>query len=252
MKICPRLKRHKVVLRNLELCFPNMFKDERADLAIKTWGNLGAMLGEMLFWKLMSEKEFKKRVTIKDDVGAFCKGAKFVVVSHFSNFEVFTTVPSICCLHIHCLYSRPKNSFFDKILYWLRERPFMHLHRNSGHEGIKAFINGIKQKHIIGMYVDQNAPNGIPTTFFNLPVKTTDLAAKLSLKYNCPIYMARIIRTGTAKYEVETQKFEVLESDTSDSITQKMNDIIEGWIREYPEQYYWVHRRFKLVGYPKD
>ncbi|CAO5678845.1 MAG: Lipid A biosynthesis palmitoleoyltransferase [Holosporales bacterium] len=249
MKIGPKLNRHKVVLRNLELCFPNMDEANRKILAIKSWGNLGALFSEMIFFKFMKEDEFKKRVTIQDDVGAFTKGGKFVVISHLSNFEAFTHTSKKFNICINCLYKMPKNKIFHELLLWIRKQPYFYMHKNSSTDGLKAFINALKKEEIAWMLVDQNAPNGIDTTFFNLPVKTTDLVGKLSLKFSVPIYMARIIRTGTAFYEIETLKLDIQETDTSHSITQKMNDIIEGWIREHPEQYYWVHRRFKLVGY---
>ncbi|MBP9752982.1 MAG: hypothetical protein KBD31_04155 [Proteobacteria bacterium] len=249
MKIGPKTPRHKVVLRNLELCFPKMDTPDQKELAVKSWGNLGAMLAEMIFFKFMKEEEFKRRVTINDKVKAFTKGAKFIVNSHLSNFEIFSHISKIFNVVINCLYKEPKSKFFNYIILFLRKQPFFYMHANKSTEGLKAFINAIKKNEFSWMFVDQNAPNGINTTFFNLPVKTTDIVGKLALKYKAPIFMVRVIRTGTAKYRIETEKFELKDSDTSHSITQKMNDVIEGWIKEHPEQYYWVHRRFKLVGY---
>jgi KDO2-lipid IV(A) lauroyltransferase len=246
MKIGPKLKRHKVVLRNLELCFPDMPSDERSNLAIRTWSNLGAIFGEMLFFKLMSEKEFKKRITIKDDVGAFREGAKIIVISHLSNFEIFTNLPKLLKVIMHCLYSRPKNKIAEKLVFWLRDRPYLSLHANDGHNGLKAYINSLKNQEMIWMLVDRypTKGHGIDTTFFSKPTKTASLPAQLSLKYNAPIFLGRVIRTGTARYEVKTDKMTIEATDSVETITQKINDAIESWVKEYPEQWYWILHRF--------
>ncbi|MBP9752983.1 MAG: hypothetical protein KBD31_04160 [Proteobacteria bacterium] len=246
MKIGPKLKRHNVVLRNLELCFPEKEESERKTLAVKTWSNLGAIFGEMLFFKLMSEKEFRKRVKIEDDVGCINAGAKIIAISHISNFEIFTNLPKFLKIFMHCLYSRSKNKITEKLVSWLRQRPYLSLHANDGHNGLKAFINALQKHEMIWMLVDQESSKGvgIETKLFRHNVKTTSLPAQLALKYSAPIYMVRVIRTGVARYTIRSENFTITPEDTIQSITQNINNKIEEWVREYPEDWAWLHKRF--------
>jgi KDO2-lipid IV(A) lauroyltransferase len=250
LKVGPKLKRHQVVLRNLELCFPDMDKKERELLAIQTWSNLGAMFGEMIFWKFMEMDEIKRKIVVEDDVGAFQKGAKIIVGAHISNFEIWGQIPRMFEFHTHSLYTPLKNGLINKLLLMFRESKFMHFYSNHSHNTLKNYISALNKDEVICMLVDQHRPYGIVTTFFDQPVKTTDLAAKLALKYDSPLFVGRIIRTGLACYKVKTEKLEITENDNALTITQRINDIFEMWIKEYPEQYYWIHRRFKLCGYP--
>ncbi|CAO5680509.1 MAG: Lipid A biosynthesis lauroyltransferase [Holosporales bacterium] len=247
MKVGPKLKRHKVVLKNLELCFPEMKELERTELAIKTWSNLGAIFGEILFFKLMTKKQLKKRTKIEDRANAFSNGKKIYVFSHLSNFEVFLNLAVLYKdVETHGLFSAPKNVFILKLIRWLRERENLYLHANHSSKDLKSYIRALIDEKVIWMLVDQESSKGvgIDSILFGHHVKTTSLPAQLTLKYSAPIYMVRVIRTGLVRYTIRSEQLALLETDTIQSITQKINDRIEEWVKEYPEDWAWLHKRF--------
>ena len=81
--------------------------------------------------------------------------------------------------------------------------------------------------------------------FFGRKASTPRGAAQLALKFNVPIVVVMALRTGNGRYRGIFKEIEVNENDTVESVTQRYTAYIEDVIREYPEQYFWMHRRWK-------
>ena len=98
------------------------------------------------------------------------------------------------------------------------------------------------------MLSDQKMNEGEWIPFFGLPAKTAPAGARLSLKYNCPFVPVRVERIEGTRFRVtyyppliSHKKTE--EEQLTDLLTQ-MNQLMENWIRERPEQWFWLHRRW--------
>jgi KDO2-lipid IV(A) lauroyltransferase len=106
----------------------------------------------------------------------------------------------------------------------------------------------------VGIVVDQNvqAKDGIFVRFFGRPASTTTVAAALALKTGCPIVPARCVLRGDGRYRmvygpaVEWSSSGRRVEDVA-RLTQDIASIIEGWVRETPEQWLWLHRRWKTT-----
>ncbi len=99
------------------------------------------------------------------------------------------------------------------------------------------------------MLVDQKFQRGVPSTFFNRPVKTNPLLAKLARQYDCDVYPARCIRLPGGRYRLELKERMELPRDEKGEIdiaatAQLLNDTVEDWVREYPGQWMWFHKRW--------
>ena len=96
------------------------------------------------------------------------------------------------------------------------------------------------------MMVDQKMDDGISVPFFKKNAMTTALPATLALKYKIPIIMTRITKIGNAKYTAEFCEYlKVAPQDTKFTIMKKINNVLERWITEVPEQWFWFHNRWK-------
>jgi len=91
--------------------------------------------------------------------------------------------------------------------------------------------------------------DGIPVPFFGMDAMTAPAVARLALKYGCQVLPTRIIRTeGTRHKVIVYPPIDI--TDTGDmhrdmqSIMHNINSILEGWIREYPGQWFWLHNRW--------
>jgi KDO2-lipid IV(A) lauroyltransferase len=110
----------------------------------------------------------------------------------------------------------------------------------------KALQRGVH----VGMLVDQYYTKGVDVTFFGRTTRANPLLARLAQKVDCPIYGARIIRLPGDRFRAEVTDEVAPMRDANGVIdvqgtTQKITTIIEGWIREHPEQWLWLHRRWR-------
>ena len=101
------------------------------------------------------------------------------------------------------------------------------------------------------MLVDQKFAKGIPTTFIGRACRTNPLLPKLVRQFDCEVYPARSIRLADGRYRLELQeRLDLPRTETGDidipASCQRLNDTVEGWVREHPEQWMWFHRRWQI------
>jgi KDO2-lipid IV(A) lauroyltransferase len=102
----------------------------------------------------------------------------------------------------------------------------------------------------IGMLVDQHFGRGVDVMFFGRTVKANPLLARLARQIDCPIHGVRAIRLPGNRFRVElTDEIEpARDADGTVNIQgtmQRVTSVIEGWVREHPEQWLWLHRRWR-------
>ena len=101
----------------------------------------------------------------------------------------------------------------------------------------------------VGVLVDQKFKKGLSTRFFGRDVKTNPLLPKLARQFNCDIYPARCIRLPGNRYRLELEPAITLPRKPDGSMdmvatAQLLNDKVEQWVREYPGQWMWFHKRW--------
>ena len=113
-------------------------------------------------------------------------------------------------------------------------------------EAMKLLLRALKNKQAIGLVADQNAGrDAVFVDFFGKIAATQPGPAQLALKFGAPMLVGAAIRTGPGKFKVLARQVEIKEDDTVETLTQRHVKILEGFIRQYPEQYFWLHRRWK-------
>jgi KDO2-lipid IV(A) lauroyltransferase len=102
----------------------------------------------------------------------------------------------------------------------------------------------------VGVLADQYFARGPEVTFFGRQTAANPLLAKLARNYDCPVYPARTVRLPNGRFRIELHdKLEIPYSENgkvdTNKLTQQITDIMEGWIREYPDQWLWLHNRWR-------
>jgi KDO2-lipid IV(A) lauroyltransferase len=102
----------------------------------------------------------------------------------------------------------------------------------------------------VAMLVDQYLTNGVPVTFFGRKTTANPLLARLRRQVDCPIHGTRIIRLPDGRFRGEVSEEVKPAFDASGQIDvqgtmQAVTDVVEGWVREYPDQWLWLHRRWR-------
>jgi KDO2-lipid IV(A) lauroyltransferase len=101
------------------------------------------------------------------------------------------------------------------------------------------------------MLVDQHYVNGADVTFFGRPCKANPFLARLARQVDAPIHGVRVVRLSDGHHfrvDLTEAIAPVRDADGRIDITgtmQAITSVIEGWVREYPEQWLWVHRRWR-------
>lgn len=245
--IGPLVKASEIAKHNLNLCFPEMTEKEKKKIILGMWENLGRMVGELPHLASMSEEEFNRRIKFINLPKRLPKAGLFVS-GHFANFELPARLSRAINLNLFLVHRPANNPYVNRLINNQRTKYGIKM-ISKGNAGVKQMVQIAQQKNaIIGMLIDQKTNTGIEVPFFGRPVKTTPFPANLALKYNLPIYLTKIKRIKAATFEVSLiGPLKISKKNTDVEIMSMINEELESWIRENPEQWFWVHRRWGKV-----
>ncbi|MFC1776300.1 lipid A biosynthesis lauroyl acyltransferase [Pseudomonadota bacterium] len=252
----PKIWRHKVVMENLEIAFPEKSPEERKQLASDSWAQMGRTLLEYVYldeiFDLHEENINSERIEIKG-AEQFLKlrddGLPAVLFTgHIANFELLPMVAAKFGLQVKSLFRQPNNKYAASQVAESRKQ----LGENmiaSGAGAAFQLIKALEHNEHVGVLVDQKFRRGIKVPFFGKDAPTNTLLAKLARRYDCPVHGARTIRLPNGRFRLEITDELVLPRDKDGDIdvrgtTELVTRIIEDWVREYPEQWLWMHRRW--------
>lgn len=240
-KIGPLTKSHKTALSNLKKCFPEYDEFKLNAITDQMWDGLGRMFGEFPFWSMMSNKEFERRVEFNFNIP---KQNILFLSGHYGNFELTSRLSQALDLGMHLIYRPANNPIVDKIINHARTKCGSTM-VPKGRNGLKKLMDSMKAQIAVGMLVDQKMDDGVNIPFFGMLAKTTNLPAKLALKFGSKILVVRMQRKKGAYFFVDYQELNYSINEDPNIITLRINQVLEGWIKEFPEQWFWVHNRWK-------
>jgi KDO2-lipid IV(A) lauroyltransferase len=249
-------KRRAIAARNLELCFPDLTNDERHKLLRAHFTSLGRALFEsgLAYWASDDRLHPLAKISGLDNLqGALTQGRGVILIAgHFTSMELSGRL-----LGLEVDYDaviRPfSNPDVDKIVHSGRHRAV----RNAiPKKSFRQFLKGLQENRAILITVDQatTASNKVMAPFFSIPAATSVNAARIAQKTGAAILPVLWLREADLSgYRVEIGE-QLTEFPTNDEMADaiRINSLIEQQIRRAPEQYYWVHRRFKNEPSPYD
>jgi KDO2-lipid IV(A) lauroyltransferase len=167
---------------------------------------------------------------------------------HLANFELLPMVAAKFGLEIQSLFRQPNNKYAAARVADARKE----IGRNLVASGAGAsfqLMSALERGGHIGVLVDQKFRRGIRIPFFGHDAPSNPLLAKLARRYECPVHGARTIRLPGGRFRLEiTEELVLPRTEEGDvdirGTTELVNSIVEGWVREYPEQWLWIHRRW--------
>jgi len=246
--IAPLTKPHRIARNNIEKAMPELSQAQVAKILSDMWDNLGRTIGE---YPHLSRKIMQKRITVEgreilEDIKTTGKSAIFVA-GHFANWEITPLTSAACGVPLILIYRAANNPLVDFIIKKLRSHYKIELHA-KGKQGAKETIKALHSGKSVGLLIDQRTNDGEKLKFFNLPAMTTTGATSLAIKTATPIIAVRIVRTHGVHFHVTINPpiFYPKEKSKSQAM-QEINDLLESWIREYPAQWFWVHRRWGKI-----
>lgn len=256
-RIGPLTSAHRVAADNLRRALPDLDDARRRQVLRGMWDNLGRVVGELPHMARICDPA-SGRLTVSggEYLDALRDSGKpgILISGHLGNWQLQPFVIAARGLIVHVFYRAPNNPLVDRL--------FRVAHSGGGGEmlpkgrdGARRSIELLKNGAVLGMLADQKMNDGIAVPFFGRPAMTVSAPAQLALKYHAVVLPGRMVRLGGARFRME---FEApmdlpdsgdLHGDVAATMAQ-VNQRLEDWIREYPEQWLWVHRRWPKESAP--
>ena len=255
-----RLREDRIGRENLKAAFPEKSPEEIEQILSGVWDNLGRIGAEFAhldhIWDYDAEHpekpsrvEFSQRTKeLFDGLRDDGKPALFFAC-HLGNWELPALAAVAHGLDAAILFRRPNIESADRAIEKIRAVKMGTL-IPAGRDAPLRLAQALQNGQHVAMLVDQYLTNGVEVTFFGRKTTANPMLARLRRQVDCPIHGTRIIRLPNNRFRAELSEEVKPAFDASGQIDvqgtmQAITNVIEDWVREYPEQWLWLHRRWR-------
>jgi KDO2-lipid IV(A) lauroyltransferase len=256
----PRLKEHRIGRANLTAAFPEKSRSEIESILCGVWDNLGRVAAEFAHIDRLAILEPPKEpigdiiYTPETEEGfhRLRRDGKpaLIFAAHLANWELPALIAAKFELDATVLYRRPNIGAASDAIIKIRKGSMGTL-VPTGLDAPFKLVRTLERGGHVAMLVDQHYVNGVDVTFFGRPCKANPFIARLARHVDCPIHGTRVVRLPD-RHRFRADLSEAIEPrrDAEGKIDvqgtmQAITSVIEGWVREYPDQWLWVHRRWR-------
>ncbi|MDR2080573.1 MAG: lysophospholipid acyltransferase family protein, partial [Campylobacteraceae bacterium] len=252
--------RRELAIKNLTLAYPQKSKKEVYILAKNSFKSIAATAAEIMMI-INNRKKIEDFIINKDEILKILaditkdnkKGIIFIT-AHFSNWEILPHFLAMNGYPMIAIGRAGDNLLIEKNL----TKPFREKYGNQNiykNEAMRKMVKALKDGGNVGLLIDQKAgkTNSVLTTFFGMECRTTISVASLKLKYDPLVIPMFVKREACGKYRIFFYGAAECKTDDKNSeeekiqvLTQRYNDILECAIKEAPEQWFWMHGRWKI------
>lgn len=249
--IGPRTYKHRHVLANLAIAFPDADEAWRERTARQMWGNFGRVLAEFAFLRDFVAGRYADRIEIVDQAGLDrVKGRRplILVSAHVANWEVILRVPTHFGFPLTAVYAEQSNPYLDRLL--ARHRQQLPVRFVPVAEAARELPRALAHGESLGLLIDQRFDGGELVPFFGRFAPTAVVPARLAVRFGLPFIPVRVERLDGARFRITV--FEPLEPtpglrdhrEAALELTARVNRLFEAWIRERPGEWLCAKRRW--------
>jgi Kdo2-lipid IVA lauroyltransferase/acyltransferase len=258
-RIGPLLREQRIARTNLTAAFPEKSPEEIEAIIAGVWNNLGRIGAEFAhidqIWDYDEAYPLKSRIEIPPRTHELFHQLRLddkpalIFTSHLGNWEMPALAAVAHGLDTAILYRRPNIASADRIVQQMR-RINMGTLIPAGRDAPVRLAEALKKGQHVAMFVDQYLTGGVEVTFFGRKTRANPMLARLLRQIECPIHGVRMIRLPGHRFraelseEVQPVRDEKGQIDIKGTM-QAVTNVVEGWIREYPDQWLWLHRRWR-------
>jgi KDO2-lipid IV(A) lauroyltransferase len=245
--------RRGVVTDNIRRSFPDWTGRDVERVAKATYLNAGRSFFELLAFSGLDRSDVLGMVTIEGRENfekALDNGKGAILFSgHFGNWELLGAVIGHLGYPIHATDTNHSNKLVHAVLTKLRSRHGMTV--LSPDEPVASLVELLRENKMITYLADQDARrDGVFVDFFGRPASTLRGPALLAMRTGCPVLPGFLIREGVDRHRAVFG--ELMWPDRSrgagagvHDLTQRFTRLLEDYVRRYPDNYFWMHRRWK-------
>jgi KDO2-lipid IV(A) lauroyltransferase len=247
-------RRRLIALHNLQRSFPEKNYKEIIKIAKASYRHFAVVGAEFADMPYITNDNIEKWLDVDGyenylTANAMGKGI-LSIVAHFGNWELLPVGIPIYARPIHIVYRPLDNKIIDNIVEYVRTMRGNSLIPKGGSG--RKIIELLKQNQIIGILSDQNVntSEGVFVDFFGRPACTGVGLTVMAMRSGAPIIAIFPARQKSGRYKVIVKPpIEAVSTGNYEADlvynTQRFTKIIEGVVREYPEQWFWFHQRWK-------
>ena len=254
----PLLPVHRVALQNIRAAFPEKSEAEVRAVARAAWDNLGrigaeyAHLGKLFDYD--PERPGAGRCEV-DGVEHFLSlrddGRPGIIFSaHLANWEL----PAICAarfgLEATAVFRAPNDPASARVVHEVRSQTMGGL--EAARQGAAFTMQGVLERggHL-GMLIDQHFTRGVVVDFLGRRALVNPLLGKFARRFDCPVHGVRVVRLPGHRFLLQLTGPLELPRDSDGQVNvqgamQAMTSVVEGWVRDHPGQWLWMHRRWRV------
>ena len=247
-RIGSRLPPSATARYNLGRAYPEKSTAEREEIVIGIWDNLGRVMAEYphlpRIWTQVEVVGSEHLAAVRDSG----KPSLFFA-AHLANWEICPISAKKNGFDMHPVYRRPNNPGVDILLRHARAAAGAAGLIAKGSAGAKEMLAVMKKNGALGILMDQKLNEGMAVPFFGRNAMTATAIATFAMKFACPMHPVRIERLKGCHFKItvfpslDLPRSGDKEQDTRAILTE-INRQLESWIRERPEQWLWIHKRW--------
>jgi KDO2-lipid IV(A) lauroyltransferase len=257
--IGPMTREQRIGRANLTAAFPEKSPQEIETILAGVWDNLGRLGAEFAhldhIWEHDPAFPERSRFEIPPRTHELFAQlrldgkAALIFFCHLGNWELPAVAAVAHGLDAAILFRRPNSASANRIIEELRAVKMGTL-IPAGRDAPFKLAEALQKGQHVGIQVDQWFTNGVEVTFFGRKTRANPTLARLLRQIECPIHGVRIIRLPGHRFRAELSEEVKPVRDASGQIDvqgtmQAITSVVEGWIREYPDQWLWLHRRWR-------
>ena len=247
----PIFRSKKIIFSNLSKAFPNLNDIEKKKILKKMWFNYGRIFAEYMFIKDFrnNSKKFNKIIIENPEILEKIKTDSRPVIfisGHFNNFELMAMEIEKSGIDLAAVYRPLNNKFINPIMENIRKKYICKKQIKKGLTGTKELLLNFKKGTSIALMIDQRVSQGIQCDLFGQKALTTTIPAQFVKKFSAKIVPVYIERNNNKYFKIYFQNpLEFPKDANIETITTKLNKLLENMIVKNPEQWIWSHNRWK-------
>jgi Kdo2-lipid IVA lauroyltransferase/acyltransferase len=259
----PWFPEHKIGRENLRAAFPDKSPQEIEKILVGVWDNLGRVAAEFAHIDRITihDPDHPERSVDPDAIYDHVTYAQvrqvkeskkphLVFAAHLANWEIPALAPRVFGLPTSILYRRPNIGGASDAIVAVRARCMGNMVA-AGLDAPLKLGRALERGEHVAVLVDQHTTQGVDVVFFGRWAKANPLIAQLARLTGAPIRGLRAIRLPDGNHfrgELTEEIPPVRDQDGRIDIQgtmQAITNVVEGWVREHPEQWLWLHRRWR-------
>lgn len=247
-KFGPKFAKTRKAITHLKMALPGKTDDEYKKIAAGMWDNLARIFAE--YPHLNHHAIRMEIIGIEHLKTAFDDYGQAILFSgHIGNWELMAPALLEYGIELDLVYRAPNNPYADRTLDYFRSMNGRLVTIPKSKAGTRLLVERLRENKSIGILIDQKYNEGIAAPFLGHPAMTSPAFIQLGQKFDCPVIPFRVERLENTRFRMSF--YEPLRlfdaegiSRPAEELVAEAHTLLEAWIKERPEQWLWIHRRW--------